>query len=259
MTTSPQGPQPTLVEVALNYNFSSRALLEQALTHKSFSNERRLQPGSDNERLEFLGDSVLSLSLSQLLMSQTPFADEGLLSRRRAALVNEESLAKLASELGVGVQLRLGKGELASGGATKPRLLASALEAVLGAIFLDAGYEKVSSIIQNLFKSSLSALEALGDFTRDHKTRLQELAQKQWGQAPVYKLVSAEGPEHAKQFRIEVSVEGVEGTVGEGRSKKIAEQAAAHAFLQRLELEPNLKIQSNGSPNISTVASEGEL
>lgn len=251
MTTLSEVRSPSPLEEKLGYIFTDRALLDQALTHKSYRNERRLPVQMDNERLEFLGDSVLSLSLSQLLMAQSPEADEGVLSRRRAALVNEESLAQLALELGVAEQIKLGKGEISSGGASKPRLLASALEAILGGVLIESNFDTVSALIHKLFALPMARLETLGDFNRDFKTRLQEMSQKYWGGAPTYTLIKAEGPEHAKHFVIQVSVANVGSASGEGRSKKVAEQAAAQTLLetidQLLKATPRLSMDSRAS------------
>jgi ribonuclease-3 len=223
---------------ALGYRFQRPELAELAFTHKSYANESlngNSTTADDNERLEFLGDAVLDLALSDLLMKRFPNDSEGALSKKRASLVNEESLCRLARELAFDRHLRLGKGELKTGGLQKSRILASSLEAVIGAVFQDSGYILVSDVIEKLFGS---ALERIGtevvDFSADFKTRLQERAQDVRKSTPTYRLEGESGPDHDKTFSVVVELEGRVLATGVGKSKKAAEQDAAKKALERL-------------------------
>ncbi len=222
------------LQTLLQHNFSNSDLLTQALTHKSYKNENS-ETNEDNEKLEFLGDAVLDLALSQYLMNQFPTDDEGALSKKRASLVNEESLSQLASEMGLASYLRLGKGELRTGGLTKPRLLASSFEAIIGALFLDGGYVKVAEIVERLFKNKISEIAHTPDFAADFKTRLQERAQELYRTTPKYQVDAETGPDHDKKFEISVWVNEAQIASGEGRSKKAAEQEAARVALEIIE------------------------
>ena len=220
-------------ENVLGYAFQDRSRLELALTHKSFANER--EDCGDNERLEFLGDAVLDLALSDVLMTRFPEDPEGNLSKKRASLVNEETLSKVALDLQIGERVRVGKGEAKSGGGHKPRLLASALEAVIGAIFLDGGFQAARALVERLFDERMSLLAASTvDYQSDFKTRLQELAQERHKQAPVYKVERESGPDHDKVFEVSVRVGEAALANGTGRSKKSAEQDAARAALEKM-------------------------
>lgn len=221
------------LQTLLQHNFSNSALLTQALTHKSFKNETT-EGVDDNEKLEFLGDAVLDLAMSRYLMSQFPGDDEGALSKKRASLVNEESLSQLALEISLDSHLRLGKGELRTGGLTKPRLLASCFEAMVGALFLDGGYEKTSQVIERLFKDKVSQIANTPDFAADFKTRLQERAQELYRTTPKYQVDGETGPDHDKKFEISVWVNETQLASGEGRSKKAAEQEAARVALEKI-------------------------
>ncbi len=215
------------------YTFQDGKWLEMALTHKSFSNERRSEVSSDdNERLEFLGDAVLSAALSARLMREFPLEDEGSLSKRRASLVNEERLASIATRLGLHDVLRLGKGEVKTGGATKPRILACGLEALIGAIFFDSSFVEAERVINALFDDEIRSLrESTLDFERDYKTRLQEWSHEERSLTPVYTMLEEFGPAHSRSFRVSVTLGGVEIARGEGKSKKSAEQDAARLAL----------------------------
>ena len=206
-----------------------------ALTHKSFVNEHR-DEGADNERLEFLGDAVVDLAVSHRLMERFPSADEGELSKLRALLVNEESLARVARHLGLGDLLRMGRGEEMTGGRDKSSVLADALEAVIGAVYLSTGLAGVMSVVDRLFGDLLQGV-AEGKSGEDWKTRLQELVQTRLRQSPRYRVVSEEGPDHSKTFEVEVTVGTELFARARGRSKKEAEQAAARETLTMLESE----------------------
>ncbi len=209
-------------------------LLTRALTHRSWAAEHAGH--EHNERLELLGDAVLELAVTDLLLAADPLADEGLTSRRRAALVRESSLAEVARGLGLGAELRLGRGERASGGADKDSLLADALEAVLGAVHLTSGYLEAAATVERLLGGRIAELldggaDGVPSAQLDAKTALQErLAQRQLP-PPEYRTSSA-GPDHAPTFRVEVVVDGTVLGTGEGGSKKAASQAAAEQALR---------------------------
>lgn len=222
----------TELEAILPYIFQRRELLHLALTHRSAS----LRPGENhNERLEFLGDSVLSLAMSDLLMQRFPDASEGTLSKMRASLVNAQVLATKAAKISLGKWLRLGGGEDRSGGREKPSILAAAYEAVLGAVYLDGGFAPARQLIANHFVENLEG-KSQGE-TFDCKTRLQEITQKIFRETPVYTVVEARGPDHQKIFISQVSIAGKEYGRGEGQNKKGADQAAALQTLELLKLE----------------------
>ena len=219
------------LEEKLGYTFQDRSLLEQALTHSSCANESRGKLQS-NERLEFLGDSILGMVVADHLYRNHPDLPEGELTRTRAALVCEESLVEAAQMLNLGAHLRLGKGEEAGGGRHRPSIQADAVEAVLAAVYLDGGIGSARKIIQ---KYILSREVAGLTKPRDYKTALQELVQRESDQVLKYQLVGEEGPDHDKRFFVEVTLNGTTIGSGSGRSKKEAEQMAAHMGIQSLE------------------------
>ncbi len=230
-SSPPVGPTPLptdaefdAVAEALGHRFASRPLLLEALTHRSFAHERPKLAPRHNERLEFLGDALVGAAVAALLHRRFPDASEGDLTRRRAALVCEEGLAVVARELGLGAALRLGKGERKTGGAEKPRLLASAFEAVIGAVLVDADAATAWACVARHFDARLDA-DGLGE--RDAKSSLQEAIQPIHGKVPRYAMVGAEGPDHERVFTAAVRVGEREIGRGEGRSKVDAEQAAA--------------------------------
>src|SRR5262249_3449220 len=198
-----------------------------ALTHRSYSTE-----AENNEKLEFLGDAVLALAMSDLLMAQFPNAREGELSKIRASLVNAEVLARKARQFDLGQWLALGKGEERSGGRDKGSILASAYEAVLGAVYLDGGYEAARQVVTTHFVADVSAHNTVG--LRDYKTQLQEVTQRLFHETPVYTLIEEAGPDHEKRFMSDLTVAGRRYGLGVGRSKKNAEQAAAMEALATL-------------------------
>jgi ribonuclease III len=228
---------PTALLAVLGHVFSRPELLAQALTHRSHVNETGEPQTQHNERLEFLGDAVVNLSVGYQLMERLPQAREGELSKLRAMIVNESSLARTADELGLGACLRLGRGEEQTGGRKKSSILSDAFEALMGAVFVDAGFVAADAAIRRLL-GPLVATAVDGDLERDHKTRLQELVQAQWRVAPRYEVVEERGPDHAKVFTVAVFVGDRQVARAEGHSKKAAEQTAARralAALQRLE------------------------
>jgi len=217
------------LQKAMGYRFKDCPLLLRCLTHVSF--ERKKTDGH-NEVLEFLGDAVLDLAVSDLLMRENPDKSEGDLSRMRAALVNSIVLAEKAAELKLGALLRLGKGEERSDGRNKPSILAGAFEALLGGIYQDGGYEAARNVVERFFLTDVLGKQ-LGQ--RDYKTRLQEISQLLFHAPPSYRVVAESGPDHEKFFVTEISVGGKVLGKGEGRSKKQSEQEAAKLALVELQ------------------------
>jgi ribonuclease III len=218
------------VERSFGYVFVQPALCATALTHRS--------AGADhNERLEFLGDSILNCSVARMLYDAHPQADEGALSRLRASLVSGETLAQIAAELGLGEHLRLGSGELKTGGFRRASILADALEAILGAIFLDSGFDQAAAVVARIMGTRMSELPA-ADTLKDPKTRLQEALQAHGLALPVYTLTAVAGDPHAQAFTVscEVPVFGL-AAVGEGASRRRAEQLSAAKLLDLLPPE----------------------
>ena len=222
------------VERALGYSFRDKALLEEALTHRTFVNETG--GGKDNQRLEFFGDAVLDFLLSDLLLVRFPTSREGELTRIRAALVDEGSLAKIALGLDLGSCLRLGRGEEKGGGREKRSLLADAFEALLAALYLDGGIEVARRVVLVHFEPLLTSGDELSG--RDFKTGLQERARLERGQLPRYQLKQVSGPDHDRRFTVEIYLGDQLMGEGEGRTKKEAEQAAARVAWVRLEEKP---------------------
>ena len=220
------------LESKLGYQFQNPKLLDHALTHSSYANEHHLGSISSNERLEFLGDSVLGMIVADHLYRTFPDLPEGDLTRIRANLVCEGSLVLVAKEWELGRYLKLGKGENACGGRSRPSILADAVEAVLAAVFLDGGLEHDRDIIQRFL---LNRMEQVNRASRDHKTYLQELVQRKSGQVLSYALIGESGPDHNKTFQMQVLLNGQPIGQGTGHSKKEAEQAAANAAIERLE------------------------
>lgn len=220
------------LETKLGYQFQNPKLLDHALTHSSYANEHHLGSISSNERLEFLGDSVLGMIVADHLYRTFPDLPEGDLTRIRANLVCEGSLVLVAKEWDLGRYLKLGKGENACGGRSRPSILADAVEAVLAAVFLDGGLAHDRDIIQRFL---LDRMEQVNRASRDHKTYLQELVQRKIGQVLSYELIGESGPDHNKTFQMQVLLNGQPIGQGTGHSKKEAEQAAANAAIERLE------------------------
>ena len=223
----------SLLEQRLDYRFKNPDLLRTALTHKSFVNENPALLREDNERLECLGDAVLDLAVGHLLMDRFPVRSEGDLSKRRASIVNEQGLYEVAARLGLGDWLFLGRGEEQTGGRKKASLLADACEAVLAAVYLDGGFDAAFHVITGLFEERLAAIEKAGG--EDFKTQLQEVVQARLRQVPRYTVVGESGPDHEKVFEVAVVVGGQELARASGRSKKEAEQRAAHLALDGIE------------------------
>ncbi|MDF0668654.1 MAG: ribonuclease III [Nitrospira sp.] len=220
-----------------NYRFTNASFLTEALTHKSYVNERRDSGRNHNERLEFLGDAVLSLIMSDYLARRHPELSEGALSKLKAKLVSEASLANAARRLNLGARLKLGRGEELSNGRDKPSLLADAFEAIIAAVYLDGGLEASRSFTIEALMDELRQIDVLqeepgGD---DYKTRFQEWCQKRYELLPRYVIVRETGPDHQKVFEVEVHVNDRALGIGRGYSKKEAEQEAAQRALEQSE------------------------
>jgi ribonuclease-3 len=219
------------LESALGHRFSDGSLLRLALVHRSTRAQGEAQ---DNEVLEFLGDAVLDLAISDLATDAHPDLDEGRLTRMRAALVNARKLADLGRSMGVGAWLRLGKGEVQSGGSDKDRILATAVEALFGAVFRDAGYEETRSVVERHFGAAIR--EGKG-FDSDAKTDLQELTQEHFKVTPEYHTLEVSGPDHEKHYLVEVRLQQRTLAEGSAASRKQAEQIAARDAGRKLRSE----------------------
>lgn len=221
----------------LSLGLNDIGLLKKVFVHSSYVNETAAKTKAvlqSNETLEFIGDSVLSLAISDMLLKKHPQAGEGGLTSMRARLVNQKALAGLAVDLCLGKYMLLGKGEHSGGGRDNPRILAGAFEALIGAIYLELGFEKVFLLIEKLFAPKITGLATLpGHF--DYKPALQELTQRLYKETPVYKVAGEEGPAHRKSFFIEVIVNGRVMGSGSASSKKEAEQKAAEEALKNLK------------------------
>jgi len=225
---SPSARGAALVEQRLGYGFVERALFDRALTHRSF--------GADhNERLEFLGDAVLNVAVSRLLYDRFSGSDEGDLTRVRAHLVREDSLHRVALALGVPEALRLSEGEARGGGATRPSILADAVEALIGAVSIDGGYDAAQALVTRLFGETIMSTTA-DNWRKDAKTELQEWLQARHVPVPGYRIAATRGQAHAQTFEVECEVASLQWrATGVGRSRRHAEQASAQALLDRIK------------------------
>jgi len=221
------------LEARLGWTFHDKNLLDRALTHRSFVNENPTLAAGDNERLEFLGDAVLQLMISDMLMCAFPDYAEGRLSKLRSSVVNEQPLAELSRGFLIGEYLRLGKGEEASGGRLKASLLANALESIIAAIFLDGGFERASPFITSIFEPLIMQADADAS-CHDYKTALQEQSMLLFKTMPHYSLLSESGPDHDKRFEMGLSIGDRFIAAGSGKNKKEAEKMAAKAALETL-------------------------
>jgi ribonuclease III len=224
------------IQSILAYNFNNQSLLNEAVTHTSFSNEANGTEEIPNyEKLEFLGDAVLELVITDMLLKYYPDKNEGELSRARALLVSEAVLSDIAKNIDLGSYLKLGKGELFTGGRKKDSILASSLEAIFGAIFLDSGIIDSQRVVQDFYREYIEKAFS-AEFDMDYKTRLQELLHSRFKSAPLYELVEVEGPPHSRSFKIKLTA--CQSTAyGVGNSKKEAEQRAAKQALLELTEE----------------------
>ena len=221
------------VEENLGYAFRDLDLLDRALTHSSYANETVPDRVRDNERLEFLGDAVLGLSITDLIMGHFPDAPEGEMTRIRSALVNETQLAEVSENMGFGKYLLLGKGEEMTGGRVKSSILADSYEAILGALYMDGGLAPSIDVVRAHFSEKLEEARR-GEIFRDYKTSLQEIVQARHGCTPLYVHVGESGPDHEKVYDVEIRINEEFFGNGQGRSKKEAEQKAAEAALKMI-------------------------
>ena len=224
------------LQQTLGLSFGNTALLEQALVHSSYINENPSRAAGHNERLEFLGDAVLDFIIAERLYKDYPDIDEGEMTRLRAALVRGETLARLAGNIDLGSYLLMGKGEESTGGRSKVPNLAGAMEALIAAIYLESGIAGARDVVIKLYAEEWKKLTSRGAVA-DYKSKLQEVAQSRFQEIPYYRLISETGPDHDKQFKVEVTVNARVMGSGSGKSKKLAETEAARQALQRLALD----------------------
>jgi len=226
------------LQARLNYTFKAPILLRRAMTHSSYIHEEGLKPEESNERLEFLGDAVLEVCVSDLLYHRYPTHPEGKLTQRRAGLVCEPSLAGIARELGIGDALLMGVGASQSGGREFDSILSDAMEALFGAVYLDGGFDAARQLIHRLMTPLADTITAP---PKDYKSVLQEILQKHTKETAVYTIVDATGPSHNKEFTAEISHQGKVLGTGRGHSKKEAEQNAAFEALKK---HPSFRVQA---------------
>lgn len=218
----------------LNYTFKDISVLNIALTHPSYLNEKKQSRLRSNQRLEFFGDSVLSMAVSEYIFTNLKDFPEGKLTELRAKVVCEESLAKMAEKLELGSHLVLGNGEIKSGGNKRPSTLSDAMEAVIAAVYIDGGFDEAKKLVLDNLSGKIDALASNGGYMDNFKTKLQELVQSK-GKTVSYKVINESGPEHAKNFEVAVFVSGEQIASGCGSSKKRAEQNAAGNALKVLK------------------------
>ena len=218
------------LQKSLGYQFKDEKLITEALTHRSYSKN------FNNERLEYLGDAVLDLIVGEYLYKLFPEAEEGMLSKLRAALVNEESFDKLAKRLDLGKYILLSLAEENNGGRGKPSILSSAFEALMGAVYLEAGFEKARDLALRLLKEEYPEITP-EKLLKDYKTTLQEITQAHFGEVPEYRLINTKGPDHKKEFEIGVFINDKEYARAIGRSKKTAQQEGARITIEKLKKE----------------------
>ncbi|MGM0369143.1 MAG: ribonuclease III [Bacillota bacterium] len=222
------------IQSELGIEFNDLELLTRALTHKSYSNERRQESLKDNERLEFLGDAVLDLVVNQYLFMEYPAHPEGELAQIRSVVVSAPTLAEKSREIDLGNYLLLGKGEEATGGRKRNSILADGFEALIGSIYLDQGLEVARKFILDLLITNINNVEQ-GNHIQDYKTLLQELVQKSSDQRPYYEVIKEEGPDHNKSFTVKVTFKDEILGVGRGSSKKRAQQSSAKEAIEKLD------------------------
>lgn len=232
-------PNLKLIESAIHYTFKNPLLLKEALTHKSFCIELNVdQPNF--ERLEYLGDSILNFIIAEDLFTQFPKDDEGLLSKKRASLVNQTTLNQLGLNCDLAEQIILGPGEKKQNSHLKPRVLASCFEAVIGAVYLDSNYQVAKELVLKHFKKLDFKLDDISGFDTDYKTRLQEVTQRNKMGTPTYELLMTKGPSHQPSFLVALKLNDEEKSRAEGSTKKKAEQLAAEFLLRQFELNKSL-------------------
>jgi ribonuclease-3 len=225
------------LEKSIGYSFSDKNLLVEAVTHKSYHHENPGEAPAHNERLEFLGDSVLGLAVVEYLFRAGEPRRESTMSKIKSHIVKDKALSEAAREISLGMHLRLGKGEAETSGRDKASILADAMEAVIGAVYVDGGFEEARRLVLRLFRDRLERALTLGEF-HDYKTALQEESQTRFGELPQYRLSGEEGRDHDKLFTMEVFIGGRRWGTGTGRSKKEAQSEAAREALERIAEEP---------------------
>ncbi len=218
----------TEIERIIGYSFKNKDVLKEALTHKSFAGEHR--SAKHNERLEFLGDSILGAIVADYIYNQCPHVEEGVLSKIKSNLVSRHNLYFWGKQMDLGAFIALGHGEIATGGRTRDSIISNAVEAVIGAVYIDGGYTAAEQVVLPWVKTQHLTQDS-GDF----KSLLQEFVQKRSKHTPVYEVIQTVGPEHDKVFTVRVSLDGKELGVGKGRNKKQAEQSAAQAAFEHLK------------------------
>lgn len=248
---APRGDLGAL-EAVLGYAFADRALLERALVHGSAATEGDLE---SNETMEFLGDAVLDLAVSEFLLKGHTGRDEGDLTRMRSSIVSAKGLAAAATRLDLGRWIRLGRGEARSGGSRKANILADTYEAIVAAVFLDRGYEAARDLIQRTFAFEIAAADPVAG---DWKTELQEITQGRYHLTPGYTLVSTSGPDHAKHFVVAIRLNGEVIATGEGASRKAAEQGAAEVAVRLLKENPDAPLPGTEGTSAEEPAGNGE-
>lgn len=216
----------------IKLKFKDKSLLNRALTHRSFTNESGFQV-KDNEKLEYLGDSVLALVVNEYLFKRFGEYLEGDLAKIKSAVVSEVTLAKVADEINLGSFILIGKGEEQSGGRDRPSILANTLEAVIGAAYLDVGLKETKKFVLNLIKRDIERIDNMS-YSRDPKTTLQEYVQKKYKERPQYEVIKEIGPDHQKEFSIKLSIHGKDISIGKGMSKRKAEMDAAQQALEMI-------------------------
>lgn len=227
-------------ETALNLTFSDKALLQRALTHRSYLNENPDYPLEDNERLEFLGDAILDFITGEYLYNRFPELAEGRLTNLRSALVRTERLAEFAASINLGAYIFLGRGEEDGGGRRRPAILCDAFEALIGALYLDQGIDVTREFFCSIIEPALQEVLA-SDNEKDAKSQLQEVAQSHYQLTPIYRTINEQGPDHAKQFTVEAVIGDKTYGTGTGFSKQNAAQAAAQVALKVLQTQLGLK------------------
>ncbi len=220
------------LQIRIGIKFRDKSLLNRALTHRSFINEIG-SPTYDNERLEYLGDSVLALVVNEYLFKRFEDYVEGDLAKIKSAVVSEATLSQVAQELNLGSYIMMGRGEELSGGRERPSILANTLEAVIGAIYLDSGLKGAKKFILGLLKKDIERIDNLS-YLRDPKTTLQEFVQKKYKDRPQYEVIAESGPDHQKEFTVRLLINGNEASIGEGKSKRRAEMDAAMKVLKKI-------------------------
>ncbi|QWR78672.1 ribonuclease III [Candidatus Magnetomonas plexicatena] len=223
-----------MLEEALGYYFVNKKLLEEAITHRSYYHECSDKSRKYNERIEFLGDSVLGLAITEALFNEAAIFTESEMSKMKSYLVSKKMLHRIAIGLNLGSYLRLGKGEELTGGREKASLLANSMEAIIGAVFLDSDYDKAKEVVLNLYKKEIEEL-VVKQRCFDYKTELQELGQKLYAELPEYVLAAEAGTDHEKSFTYEVRLNGRCFGTGEGKNKKSAQSEAARAALEAIK------------------------